>query len=286
VQTFRQDSIVTIGSPESQRENLFGSFWMIAAMAAFALEDSFIKAASETLVVGQILTIFGIGGAFTFAMIACCFKTPLFTAAVVSRPMQIRVLFEIVGRLFYALAITLIPLSAATVILQATPLVVVTGAAGVLVILQPGTEGFSALSLLAVIGMIGFAGRDLASRAAPASLNAIALGFYGFLSIIVAGALVSTWQGTPLVWPQTEAIFALIGAILFGVGAYICLMNAMRTGDVSAVTPFRYTRLIFGGLLGITIFGEQLTTPMIIGSALIVLSGLFILARGKSRPTA
>ena len=55
----------------------------------------------------------------------------------------------------------------------------------------------------------------------------------------------------------------------------------MRMGDVSAVTPFRYTRLIFGVTLGIVVFGETLTAPMLLGSGLIVLSGLFILARGK-----
>ena len=46
-----------------------------------------------------------------------------------SLPMYIRVIFEIIGRLFYVLAISLIPLSTATVIIQATPIVVVAGAA-------------------------------------------------------------------------------------------------------------------------------------------------------------
>ena len=81
--------------------------------------------------------------------------------------MRVRVFFEITARLFYTLAISLIPLSAATVIMQATPLVVVIGAAlffgekvgwrrwtaiivglvGVLIIIQPGTDSFSACLL-------------------------------------------------------------------------------------------------------------------------------------------
>jgi drug/metabolite transporter (DMT)-like permease len=60
-------------------------------------------------------------------------------------------------------------------------------------------------------------------------------------------------------------------------------MKAMRTGEVSAVTPFRYTRLIFGIALGVFVFGEALSLPMIVGSGLIVISGLFILLRGKAR---
>ncbi|WP_300014983.1 DMT family transporter [uncultured Roseobacter sp.] len=283
------------------RANLIGSIWMIASMAAFTVEDAFVKAASDVLPVGQILIIFGLGGAFLFACLAMHQREPLFTPDVVSRPMRIRVLFEIVGRLFYILAISLTPLSSATVILQATPLVVVAGAAlvfgekvgwrrwaailiglvGVVIIVQPGTESFSMLSVLAIVGMIGFAGRDLASRAAPASLSTPILGLYGFLSVVVAGVIFSAWQAQPFVIPTARTSLFLAGAVLAGVAAYSCLMKAMRTGEVSAVTPFRYVRLLFGVGFGVVFFGEQLSFSMLLGSAVIVVSGLFILWRGK-----
>lgn len=283
------------------RANLVGSLWMIAAMAAFAVEDAFLKFASSAMPIGQILMLFGGGGALIFALVARRNGEPLYTAAVVSLPMRIRVVFEIVGRLFYVLAITLTPLSSATAILQATPLVVVAGAAlvfgervgprrwlaifvgllGVLVIIRPGGDSFSALSLLAVIGMLGFAGRDLASRAAPKSLSTAMLGLYGFLSVVVAGGLFALWDGMAFVTPQGLSALWLGGAIIAGVAAYACLMKAMRTGEVSAVTPFRYTRLLFGIGLGVTLFSERLDVPTLLGCALIVLSGLFILWRGK-----
>jgi len=276
---------------------------MIAAMAVFAIEDAFVKAASATLPVGQILVIFGLGGAAVFACLASLRQEPLFTMDVVSRPMRVRVIFEIVGRLFYVLAIAMTPLSSATVILQATPLVVVAGAAlvfgekvewrrwaaivtglvGVIIIVQPGTESFSVLSVLAILGMIGFAGRDLASRAAPAALSTSILGLYGFLSIVVAGAMYSVWAGVSFAFPDVRASVYLTGAVAAGVAAYSCLMRAMRTGEVSAVTPFRYTRLIFGIALGVVLFGEQLSSAMVLGSVLVVFSGLFILWRGKPR---
>ena len=284
-----------------RRANLIGSIWMITAMAVFAVEDAFVKAAALTLPVGQILILFGLGGAFVFAGLLLIQKRPLFVPDVVSRPMRFRVVFEIVGRLFFVLALSLTPLSVTTVILQAAPLVVVAGAAlvfgekvgwrrwtavligllGVVVIVQPGADSFSLLSLLAILGMLGFAGRDLASRAAPASLNTSILGLYGFLSILAAGILFSGWHAAPFVMPTPDAWLFLSGAVLAGVAAYSCLMKAMRTGDVSAVTPFRYTRLLFGIALGIVVFGEQVNASMMLGAALIVLSGLFILWRGK-----
>ena len=70
-------------------------------------------------------------------------------------------------------------------------------------------------------------------------------------------------------------------AFFMGVGAYTALTQAMRTGDVSAVTPFRYTRLIFGIALGVLVFGETLDMPTLVGSAIVVASGLYILARGR-----
>lgn len=285
-----------------RKANMLGSIWMIASMAIFAIEDAFVKAASIALPVGQILIIFGLGGAVMFASMAQLKNEPLFIKDVVSRPMRIRVVFEIIGRLFYVLAIAVTPLSSATVILQATPLVVVAGAAmvfgervgwrrwsaifiglvGVITIIQPGTDSFSMLSVLAIIGMIGFAGRDLASRAAPATLSTSILGLYGFLSIVVAGSIFSIWQGASFVLPDIYTSFNLVGAILAGVAAYSCLIKAMRTGEVSAVTPFRYTRLLFGITLGVVLFGESLSSTMLLGSGLIVSSGLFIIWRRNS----
>jgi len=287
---------VTINFAAGRGANLIGSLWMVVAMAAFAVEDVFVKAIADVLPVAQILIIFGVGGAVLFACLATFRRERLFTAAVVSIPMRLRVVFEILGRLFYVLAITLTPLSSATVILQATPIVVVAGAAlifrekvgprrwaaiflglvGVVVIIRPGSDSFSMLSVLAILGMLGFAGRDLASRAAPSSLSTSILGLYGFLAVVLAGALFST-----CIYPDVETSLYLLAAVLSGVVAYSSLMKAMRTGEVSAVTPFRYSRLLFGIAFGVLLFDEQLSSSMLIGCGLIVVSGLFILWRGK-----
>lgn len=286
---------------DHRRANLIGGLWMIGSMAAFAFEDVFVKAASKALPISQILMIFGFGGAIVFACAALINKEPLFVRDVFSPPMRVRAVFEIGGRLFYVLAISLSPLSAATVILQATPLVVVAGAAlifgekvgwrrwtaifigliGVVVIIRPGADSFSFLSILAVIGMIGFAGRDLASRAAPQTLSTAILGLYGFISVVIAGGLFSFWERTPFVLPDTNIALVLGGSIIAGVTGYTCLMKAMRTGEVSAVTPFRYSRLLFGIACGVLLFGETLSITMFIGSGLIVISGLFIVSRSK-----
>lgn len=290
------------GIRTGRRANLVGSLWMIGAMAAFAVEDTLVKGVTRTLPVAEVLVLFGVGGALIFAVAALISGDRILGAGVVSRPMRVRIGFEIVGRLFYTLALALTPLSATTAILQATPIVVVLGAAllfgeqvgwrrwtaiilglvGVLIILRPTPASFTPLSILAVIGMIGFAGRDLASRAAPPSVGTAALGFWGFVALVLAGTIYGTvWEQRGFLWPDGATALSLVAIALWGTAAYASLMKAMRTGEVATVTPFRYTRLLFGITLGILVFGETVDAAMAVGCAVVVASGLFILYRGR-----
>jgi drug/metabolite transporter (DMT)-like permease len=292
---------VVSGKGALLQPNVAGSLWMVASMAGFALEDAFVKAAAIHLPVGELLMLFGTGGAIAFLLLATLNRETVFNRDVFSPVMRIRFAFELVGRLFYVLALALTPLSSTTAILQAAPIFVVLGASlffgervgwrrwtaitlgllGVLVVLRPTGDSFSLLSLLAVIGMLGFSGRDLASRAAPATLSTNTLGFYGFLTVIIAGIAYSLWDRAAFLSPERPALLALGAAIACGVFAYGALMKAMRTGEIATVTPFRYSRLLFGVLLGALWFGETLDPHMLLGCGIIVGSGLFILWRGN-----
>lgn len=280
--------------------NLRGSLLMIAAMAGFAVEDMFLKFAARQLPVGQILMIFGAAGMVGFAILAKRQGARLVTPALLSPAILTRAGFEVTGRLFYTLAIALTPLSSASAILQATPLVVVAGAAlvfgervgwrrwsailigfiGVMVILRPGLAGFSPLSILAVVGMLGFAGRDLATRAAPKTISNLTLGVYGFAILVPTGAGLLAWTGGA-VWPDVLSATSLAGATVFGVAGYYALTAAMRVGEVSLVTPFRYTRLLFALILGAAVFAERPDAATLIGSGIIVGSGIYTLLRGR-----
>jgi drug/metabolite transporter (DMT)-like permease len=152
----------------------------------------------------------------------------------------------------------------------------------VLVILQPGLDGFSMLSLLAVIGLIGFAGRDLATRAAPPALTSLVLGVYGFAAMVPAGAVLLAWTGGA-VMPDAATAGVLLAATTVGVGAYFALTLAMRTGEIAAVTPFRYTRLIFALILATLFLGERPDGWTLVGAAMVVASGLYTLARTNRR---
>ena len=277
-------------------ENIRGSILMVAAMAAFAMEDMFVKSASSHVAVGVVLMLFGIGGMIVFASLITAQGHSLGHRALLSPAMLIKLTFEVVGRLGYTLGIALTPLSNASTILQATPLVVVAGAAivfservdfrrwiaigigflGVLIVLRPGLEGFVPAALWTLLGMFGFAGRDLATRACPPVLSNFQLSFYGFAMLVPTGALILMITGGAGL-PDLVALRDIAGAVCFGTFAYWALTKAMRMGEVSVITPFRYTRLIFALILGALVFGERPDGAMIVGSVLIVASGLYTL---------
>ena len=283
-------------------DNFRGSLFMVLAMGAFALEDMFVKAATETYPVGQVLMMFGLFGMVVFAGLAKHKGDRVFDPSSLSRTMVIRSVFEIMGRLCFTLAIALTPLSNASAILQATPLVVAVGAVfvfgetvgwrrwsaicvgffGVLLILRPGLSGFEPASIFAVLGTIGFAGRDLATKAAAPQLTNAQLGVYGFAMLMAAGAIALIYTGGA-VWPDTALVIKIMAATLFGVIAYSALTGAMRLGEVSAVAPFRYTRLVFAMIIGVAIFGERPDTWTLIGSAIVVGSGLYTVLRQQRK---
>jgi drug/metabolite transporter (DMT)-like permease len=290
------------GLAVSMTNDTRGALFMTAAMAAFAVEDMAIKAAARDIPIGQALMIFGLAGFLIFAGVARARGEPAYHPAVFSRLMLTRSACEVAGRLFFALALALTPLSSASAILQATPLVVALGAvlffgervgwhrwlvmacgfAGVLLIIRPGVEGFEPASIFAVLGTLGFAGRDLATRASPVSMSTSQLGLLGFSMLILAGGILLSVSGGAA-WP-TAGTWTLLGmATGVGVLAYAALTKAMRTGDVSFVSPFRYSRLLFATALGLLVFGERPDLLTLAGGAIVVASGVFLVRRRPLR---
>lgn len=268
-------------------------------MAAFAVEDALLKLVLAQMPVAQVLVLFGLGGALGFGGLAWARGERVLTSAALSPPMVIRSGCEIAGRLFHVLALTLVPLSQVTAILQAGPVLVVAGSAllfgehigpmrraaialcliGVAMVLRPEVSGYSAAALLAVLGMLGTVGRDLAARALPHSLPGATIGVFGFAATIFAGLLFAVWEQRPPVFPDTPALLALVAATGVGILAYTGLTQATRRGSAALVAPFRYSRLLFGLMLGVFAFGEQVDTLSLFGCALILLSGITVLRR-------
>lgn len=282
--------------------NVTGAVFMVLAMALFAMEDTLLKQVTSHLPVSEVLILFGAGGAVIFSLLTWQRGERIFNADLKHPALLIRAVFEVLGRLFFTLSLALTALSTTSAILQATPLLVTAASAvifrekisglrwalitlgfiGVLLVLRPGLDGFTPLSILAVIGMVGFAGRDLATRAAPKGLSYAQLGVYGFAMLILSGAILLTWR-SEMVLPTGFDTLILFAAVLVGVVAYTALTLAMRTGEVSMVTPFRYSRLLFAMILAAVVFRERPDAMELLGGAVIVAAGLALMLTGHKR---
>ena len=284
-------------------DNFRGALLMVLAMFGFAIEDSFIKMMGDALPVGQILTMLGIGGSAVFAVVVLAQKRALFERAMLAGPVLTRAIGEIAGTVCFISAIVFTPLSTASAILQATPLVVTLGAAlflgesvgwrrwaaisvgfmGVLMIIRPGIEGFSPLSLFALGGVFGLALRDISTRKITASLSTMQLSLLGFLVLIPAGCVMLLVTGQSLAPMDLRLTSLMFASIAIGVFAYYGIVAAMRVGEVSFVTPFRYSRLIFAMIIGVSFFDEQPDGYTLLGGAIIVASGIYTVWRERKQ---
>ena len=283
-----------------------GAVFMILAMATFSIEDVLYKSAVQTYPPGQALILFGIMGLGLFAALSWARGEVIWHPAITTRPMILRCVFELAGRLFYALALATTTLAATSAILQATPLVVSLGAVlflgervgwrrwgamivgfvGVLLVLRPTPDAFEPAAIFAVLGMIGFAGRDLATRASPPAMSMAQLGSLGFAMLPLAGAVLMLAGGEVPKLPPVAVLWRLGAAAVVGVLAYGALTQAMRSGEVGVVTPFRYTRLVFALILAVLVFGERPDMLTLLGGAVIVASGLYTLVRSRGQRLA
>jgi drug/metabolite transporter (DMT)-like permease len=78
-----------------------------------------------------------------------------------------------------------------------------------------------------------------------------------------------------------RSIFALALAATLVLVGYQCVIISLRSGDISAIAPFRYTALLWAILLGYLVFGDVPDAMMATGATIIVLSGLYAFHRER-----
>jgi drug/metabolite transporter (DMT)-like permease len=275
---------------------------MAVGMAGFTMNDTITKAVSSEMNFGQMMLVRGL---FAIVLIAALAwhqgaLRPLRTLLV--KPVALRVAGEVGGTVSFLAAIVHLPLANTAAIFQALPLAITLGAAllfgepvgwrrwlaitagfvGVLIIVRPGAEGFNQFSLFALISVIFCAVRDLATRRIPAPIPSLFITLLTTVTVTISGAAIVFPLGgwTP---PSGRALGLLaLAAVLLLIG-YQCVIMALRSGDISAVAPFRYSALLWAMLLGYLVFGDVPDAMMVTGASIIVLSGLYAFYRERIR---
>lgn len=280
--------------------NLRGSLSMAIGMACFTFNDATVKFVAEEMNMGQVMLVRSTIATVLIVALAWYQGMLIPLRQALHKMTILRVIGEVVGTVTFLIALVHIPLALTSAILQALPLVVTLGAAlffgepvgwrrwvaivagltGVLIIVRPGQDGMSPYVLLVVITVIFASLRDLATRQVPRTIPVLMISALTSVGVGLAGAgmIVPLGGWTPMSWTNMGLLALAACCVMV---AYHFLILAMREGEISFVAPFRYTSLLWAILLGFLFFGDLPDTPMIIGSIIVIGSGLYTLYRER-----
>lgn len=153
---------------------------------------------------------------------------------------------------------------------------ILVGFAGVLIMVRPGGDGFSLVSLIMVAGAALYAIASIAIRHMSATESSAAIVFYFSLTSAVASAVALPWTWvapTPGQW----AFLVIIG--LGGGIAQICLTRAFASAPLAVIAPFEYATLLWSVAIGWMFWNEVPDWAVGLGAVIVVASGLYILHR-------
>ena len=278
--------------------NLKSIILMIIAMGCFTFADLLIKIASETMPVGQIMILLGIGSSFVFLTLLwmkgeTIRVSPLFNSAVILRNAG-----ELIAATSMCLALAYVPISTIGAIIQIVPLMITAVAAlflgervgvrralaigvgflGALFIVQPGDANFDAMTGLVFVSAIGMTLRDVGTKLVSDSFSTLLLSFYSCVLFASSGVILLLFTGGASV-PNTNMTVLFLAMVALGSLAVILMTEAVRLGDMSVVSPFRYSRLLFSLAAGVIILDERVNAMMLFGSILTIGAGLYIWRR-------
>ena len=157
-------------------------------------------------------------------------------------------------------------------------LAICVGFFGILIILNPGNGIFSPYALVPLAGAILFALYGLLTRYAGQYDNSST----SFFWTGIVGCIAMTAIGLNFWDPVSQGDWSIMLILsASGMLGHFLLIKCYEVAEASAVQPFAYLQLIWASLIGIIIFGEQITTNVLIGACIIVGAGLFTLWRER-----
>ena len=280
--------------------NIRGAMLMTGSMTAFTVNDMFMKLLSDSYPFFQLL--FLRTTVVIVLMVFLAWRAGVFRTQVSRRDRLLigaRTVAEAGGAYFFLNALFNMPIANATAILQALPLTVTLAAAvflgepvgwrriaaiiigliGVLIIVRPGTEGFTVYSIYAVVAVVFITARDILARQLSPDVPSTTVAFFGALGIVTfaaVGSLAVDWQ--PM--GGIDGLF-LVGSAVTVIGGYMFSVMVMRVGDIGAIAPFRYTSLLVAMILGLVVFKEWPDALTLLGASIVVATGLFTLWRER-----
>ena len=288
---------MTDPSPEQRRQRLIGIALMSGAVACFACLDAMAKYLGGHMDSLQVVAMRYVSAFFLALLFSNPFTRPGLLKT--TRPMLqlVRGLLMLLTTIFNFLAFRYLQLDESLAILFSTPFLVAilagpllgewvgwrrwtaigVGFIGVLVVIRPGFGGMQWAALLSVASAIFYAGYAIATRMVMRHDHGETTLFYA--NVVGVAIMVPI---LPLVWTAPPSLFDLMLLLAVGafgsVGHYLLIM-AHHRAPASVLSPFMYTQLLWATTFGYLVFNNIPNRWTLIGAAIVVASGLYLLYR-------
>ncbi|MGI9407425.1 MAG: DMT family transporter [Hyphomicrobiaceae bacterium] len=279
--------------------NTAGMLAMMVAMIALIGSDSLVKLTSDRLPLGEILAVRSAMMVALMLPVAAWlgYLRPL--KILTEKIFSIRILGELIAVSFYFTALFRMPLADVNALIQFAPLATImaasllfgdpvgwrrwlaaiVGLAGVILIIQPGSGNFTPYALCVFVAVAGVAMRDIATREMDRTIPSFFIAMITGAAVGLLGLALAPFE--TWVTPTQTDMLRLAGAGAFLVVAYLLMIVAVRTGELSVVAPFRFTKVIWGVLVGYLIWGYIPNALALTGFALVIGAGLYAFFRER-----
>ena len=282
-------------------ENLRGALIMMVCMSAFVLNDAFVRLAGNSLPLAQILFIRGL--ITTIVLLTFAIYGGVFSSKV-SKKDKWRIFFrsiaEALTSYFFLTAVMNMPFANVTAILQILPMTVTLAAAfvfkekvgiiritlilagflGVVLIINPSTDGFNLYAIYALIAVFLITTRDLITRKISSSVPTLLPTVSASIGVLIFSVFLLI--NTPFQPLNTQnSLFILLAAFFIIFGYYTAVL-VMRSGEISFISPFRYSAILFALILGLIFFDEKPDKTTFFGIVIVMVAGIFLMLRNSS----
>ena len=146
------------------------------------------------------------------------------------------------------------------------------GFIGVIIILRPNTNVITEGSIFAIVGAIMFAVYLILTRYVSRSDTAITSFFWTGIGGTITMSLISLFIWDDIL--KEDYLWLLIMCVL-SAGSHFMMVKTLQVAEASVVQPFSYLQLVFGSIIGVTIFSESIDLMIILGALVVIGSGLF-----------
>ena len=147
-----------------------------------------------------------------------------------------------------------------------------TGFIGVIIILRPNTNVITEGSIFAIVGAIMFAVYLILTRYVSRSDSAITSFFWTGIGGTVTMSLISLFIWDDILKEDYLWLFIMCA---LSAGSHFMMVKTLQVAEASVVQPFSYLQLVFGSIIGVTIFSESIDLMIIVGALVVIGSGLF-----------